>query len=71
MTAKSVSHMQPGDRVVYWPGVLQGESYYGRALSTVWPKESNNFGTDVVRIEKAGGGTDYIATTHLQVVEPA
>jgi hypothetical protein len=69
MMTKPVRHVQPGDRVVYWAGVREGGGHYGRALSTVWPKESNDFGTDVVCIEKAGG-TDCIATTHLLVVEP-
>lgn len=54
--------VKPGDRVRAWPGTRDGRSYEATALTSVTPFG----GVPCIRVQRADGGTDYIATTHIE-----
>lgn len=57
-----------GRLVKYWPG-SRHSSIPGRYAHIISDGVVEFGGTDCVRIEKADGGTDYIALTHVEIVE--
>lgn len=58
----------PPSFVRYWRGARTGAGEIGLALTSTIPSSRNHYGTDVVRIAKRGGGTDYIARTHIEPI---
>lgn len=56
-----------GTRVRFWSGARRGDpSGTGTTISEalLWSRESA-----VVRIQRDAGGTDYLALTHVEVIE--
>lgn len=60
-----MSDYPKGTPIMYWPGWLGGFGRRGMVISDGVVKFG---GTDCVRIEKADGGTDYIALTHVEKI---
>jgi hypothetical protein len=58
-----------GTRILYWPGAKH-ESIPGRPGVVISDGVVKFGGTKCVRVETLEKGTDYIAVTHVERVEP-
>lgn len=60
-----------GTRLRCWPGMrgFGHRSYLAEALSGLLTVGDTNFGVEGYRVRKSDGGTDFLAATHVQIVD--
>lgn len=63
--AEPSTTIKAGDAVRAWPGTRDGRSYEATALTSV----VQFGGTPCIRVQRVDGGTDYIAVTHIDLLE--